>query len=197
MAMIFAWTTVGRARLVNAQNDGVDAVRIAAVGLSQLHTAAGWAALEALPGQFKAVPATGGGVVDDTLIHVTVQDVSADAYDWRAFGLIADDGVLLGVYSQADPIFSKTAGVILAHAVDITLVDAIDPGSIDFGDAAFALPPATTERLGLVELATPAEVQARDPSRVATGAGVMAALDPVVARSRRLARRAFFLALSQ
>lgn len=197
MAMIFAWTTAGRARLVNAQNDGVDAVRIAAIGLSEQHAAGGWAELEALPGQFKTVIATGGGAVDETLIHVTVQDTSTDAYDWRAFGLIADDGVLLGVYSQPDPIFSKTAGVVLAHAVDITLVDAIDPGSIDFGDAVFALPPATAERLGLVELATPAEVLAREPTRAATGAGVMGAIDPVERRGRRLARRAFYLALSR
>ncbi len=197
MALIFTWTTAGRERLVNAQNNGVAALVIARIGLSSLHTADGWADLEALPGEFKQLVTTGSGVVEETLIHVTIQDTSTDAYDWRAFGLYSDDDVLLGVYSQAAPIFIKSPSVILAHAIDITLVDAIDPGSIDFGEPNFILPPATTERLGLVELATPAEAAAgTDLTRAVTPAGLKAALSPLQIAQRRGAIRAFFLAAS-
>lgn len=198
MPLTLKFTDEGLARLVNAQNDGVDALVIAEVGISTEHYAGAIAALTELPDELKRVDTISGGVVDPKTIHLTVQDQTADVYSWRAFGLYSDDGVLIAAYSQADPIAEKTAGSMTALAIDIALTDAIDPESIDFGDATFSLPPATTMTQGVIRLATVAETKARALEDAAvTPKGLGETLTPIETALKRAGWRTLFLALSR
>jgi L-ascorbate metabolism protein UlaG (beta-lactamase superfamily) len=167
MAITIIVTNAGRAALVNAANTGTNAVTIAQLGI----TAAVFvpnAAQVALPGEIKRIASVAGVVVDDDKIHVTASDVTNAAYTMRGFGLYLADGTLFATYGQAGEILNKTSESMMLLALDIGFVD-VDAQMIVFGDTNFILPPATTEILGLVELATTAEGQAgNDPTRVLT-----------------------------
>lgn len=167
MAIEIIVTTAGRAALVNAVNTGTNAVTITQLGV----TAAVFvpnAAQVALPGEIKRIASVAGVVVADDQIHVTASDVTTDAYTMRGFALYLDDGTLFAIYGQAGEILNKTAESMMLLAADIAFAD-IDAELIEFGDTNFVLPPATTEILGLVELATTAEAQAgSDATRVLT-----------------------------
>ncbi|MDR5670990.1 phage tail protein, partial [Burkholderia cenocepacia] len=83
-------------------------------------------------------------------------------------GLYLDNGVLFGVYVQNDPILEKAAASMLLLAAD-TVFASIDVTKLVFGPTSFLNPPATTERMGVVELATQAEVDdGTDDSRAVT-----------------------------
>lgn len=146
-------TDAGRAALVNAPNTGSSAVTITHVGISNVHTAGSLKGLTALPGEIKRLTTFGGDVVGDDVIHVTINDETADVYSVRAFGLYLSTGVLFAVFSASDAIVEKSAGAMVLLSADITLVT-IDTAAIQFGGTGFINPPATTERLGVVELAT-------------------------------------------
>lgn len=146
-------TDAGRAALVNGPNTGTSAVTITHVGISNLHTAGSLKGLTALPGEIKRVTTFGGDVVGDDVIHITINDETADVYSVRAFGLYLSTGVLFAVFSASDVIVEKSAGAMVLLSADITLVT-IDTAAIQFGGTGFINPPATTERLGVVELAT-------------------------------------------
>ncbi|PZU74149.1 MAG: hypothetical protein DI531_08225 [Brevundimonas sp.] len=146
-------TDAGRAALPNGPNTGTSAVVISHVGISNVHTPGSLKGLTTLPGEIKRVTTFGGDVVADDVIHVTINDETADVYSVRAFGLYLSTGVLFAVFSAADVIVEKSAGAMVLLSADITLVT-IDTAAIQFGGTGFINPPATTERLGVVELAT-------------------------------------------
>ena len=167
MAITIIVTNAGRDALVNAANTGTNAVTITQLGITATAFAADPAQL-ALPGEIKRIASVAGVVVADDAIHVTASDVTSDAYTMRGFGLYLADGTLFALYGQAGAILNKTAESMMLLAADIAFAD-IDATMIEFGDTNFVLPPATTEILGLVELATTAEGQAgSDNSRVLT-----------------------------
>ncbi len=158
MALTLVITNAGRAALRNADASGTRAVRIAAVGFSAAALAA-TAATAALPGEIKRVTTVSGDAVAADIIHLVVQDETPAVYTVRSFALYLDDGTLFAAYGQADPIIEKSAQAVLLLALDVTLAD-IAAAQITFGNANFLLPPATTDRAGLVELATDAEALA-------------------------------------
>jgi hypothetical protein len=166
-------TNAGRAALVNAANTGTRAVTIARVGLtgSAVTPEAG---ATVLPGQFKTIATLSGDVVADDTIHLIVRDESADVFTVRSLALYLDDGTLFAIYGQADVLIEKSAQALMLLAIDIRFED-VDAATITFGDTTFLNPPATTERQGVVELATVAEAQA--------GIDALRALTPQAARS--------------
>jgi hypothetical protein len=172
MALSITITDAGRAALINAQNTGSAAMVINRIGVSASHATGNLKALTALPNERKKLATFAGEVVADDKIHVTVRDETNDAYDLRAFGIYFANGVLFAVCTQAEPIMQKAAAAMLLQSVDIALVT-LDTANIEFGGAGFSNPPATTERLGVVELATVEETAAlEDATRAVTPFGL-------------------------
>ncbi|HEY0626689.1 MAG TPA: hypothetical protein VGD10_08135 [Allosphingosinicella sp.] len=168
-------TAAGRAALVNAQNNGTLPIVIDKVGVTSTAIVS-TAATAALPGEIKRIATISGDVVDPETIHVTVRDESADAYPLRSFALYLADGTLFASYGQAAPIVDKSAQALLLLSIDVKFAD-VDAAAISFGNADFINPPATTETLGVVELATDAEVETgTDAERAATPKGIKAAV---------------------
>ncbi|USI72712.1 gp53-like domain-containing protein [Sphingomonas morindae] len=159
MAFPLIVTEKGRAALVDARRGGTAAVQIAQIGYSA-------AAISpkpsdtALAGEFKRSAALAGEAVAADTIHIIARDESADAYTLRAIALYLDDGTLFALYGQAEPILAKTAATMGLIAIDLRFAD-IDARALRFGDTNFLDPPATTERAGVVALATDAEAEAR------------------------------------
>lgn len=175
MAINIIITDAGRIALVNAENTGTDPVTIAQMGLSQTAVVPLESAV-ALPGEFKRLGTLSGEVVADDTIHVTVTDESADAYTLRSIALYLADGTLFAIYGQAEAILIKAAASFAALSLDAVFAD-INAALLTFGDTNFSLPPATTERKGVVELATVAEAQAGiDALRALTPASAKAAI---------------------
>jgi len=146
-------TDAGRAALPNGPNTGTSAVTISHVGVSSVHTTGSLKSLTALPGEVKRVTTFGGDIVADDVIHVTINDETSDVYSVRAFGLYLSTGVLFAVFSSQDVVVEKSAGAMVLLSADITF-KTLDTAVIQFGGTGFINPPATTERLGVVELAT-------------------------------------------
>ena len=168
-------TNAGRAALVNAANNGTAPVLMASVGVSASEVTPTLDAT-ALPGEIKRIATLSGDAVADDTIHVTIRDESVDIYTVRSLALYLDDGTLFALYGQADPIMEKSAQAMLLLALDVVFAD-IDAQLISFGDTSFLNPPATTERQGVVELATEAETTAgNDATRAVTPRGMKAAV---------------------
>lgn len=169
-------TPAGRAALVNAANTGTLPVLIAQIGV----TATGFIATGtelALPGELKRLITFAGAAVADDTIHTTIRDDSADTYTLRGFALYLADGTLFAIYGQADPILEKSIGAVMLLATDIIFSD-IDAASLTFGNTDFLNPPATTEMMGVVELATDVETTTgADAVRAVTPKGLLATLD--------------------
>lgn len=169
-------TDAGFAKLVNPPNTGTNAVLITQIGLTSTAFVPS-AGLTGLPGEIKRVATFGGQAVGDDTVHVTIRDDSATSYTLRGFGLYLADGTLFASYGQADPIMEKSAASMLLLATD-TRFSGIDTTQIQFGDAGFLYPPATTEIVGVVELATSTEAEdATDIQRAVTPRGVRAYTD--------------------
>lgn len=168
-------TKVGRAALINAEHNGTAPLTVTHIGL----TAANFTANEdmrVLPGEFKRIDTLSGEVVGANTIHVTVRDDSTDTYTLHGIGYWLSNGVLLGIYSQPTPILQKSAQSMMLLSAD-TLFTTVDAKHLTFGNANFINPPATTSRLGMVELATFAEtVAGKDHTRSVTPAGLTPAL---------------------
>lgn len=159
------YTTAGLAALVDAQEDGFAPVNIAEIGISATAIAGDLAAKKALtvlPAETKRLTTIGGELASTGLIHVTFTDDTGDAYLVRAVGIYTDDDVLLAVFSQAGPIVEKAAGATLLFAFDVPLLDAVEPGTVTVGGTGFSVPPATRTTRGVIELATPEEVEQGD-----------------------------------
>lgn len=168
-------TNAGRAALINAANTGTAAVIITQVGFSN-SAIVPTPAMTALAGEFKRIPGVPGEVVADDIIHVNATDASADAYELRSFALYLADNTLFALYSQPAPILEKTASSTAALSIDAVFAD-INAAQITFGATNFTNPPATTERQGVVELATVAETKAGiDALRALTPASAQAAI---------------------
>jgi hypothetical protein len=166
-------TAAGYAALRNAQGNGTNAVLVAMAGLTSTAFTPG----DAVPQEIKRVATIAGGATSPNTIHVTISDTSADAFPCRGFGLYLDNGTLLGSYGQADVIVEKSSQAAMLLAIDIQFAD-IDATQITFGDTNFSNPQATTERVGVVELATDAEtIAGTDAARVITPKGLLAALN--------------------
>lgn len=176
MSLLIHITAQGRAALVNADHTGTGPVTIASIGVTET-----WfdpsTDPPALPGQLKTLSTIAGTVVADDVIHVTLRDDSADAYDLRGFGLYLDDGTLFAVHAQPDVILAKTASSMLLLSADIQLAD-IDAASITFGDASFTNPPASETVSGVLRLATDAQaIAGTDRTRAVPPGALKAALD--------------------
>lgn len=166
-------TNAGRAALVNAENTGTDPVTITEVGLSSTAVTA-LPTLTALVGEFKRVGAVSGEVVAEDTIHLSVMDSSPDSYTLRSIALYLADGTLFAIYGQPGPVLEKTASSDAALSIDVIFSD-ISAALLTFGDASFVNPPASTERQGVMELATVPEAQA--------GVDALRALTPATARA--------------
>lgn len=158
MAHTLTITDAGRAALINAQNIGTNAVVIDRIGISTSHVTGDLKALTSLPNERKRLTTFGGEVVADDVLHVTLTDSSDDTYSLHAFGVYFSTGVLFAICTSPDRIMEKSASAMLLQSVDITLTT-LDTALIEFGPAGFTNPPATIDRMGVVELATTEETQ--------------------------------------
>ncbi|VWD56395.1 putative phage tail protein [Burkholderia lata] len=174
MATQIIITDAGRAALVAAGNGGTNAHQVVEIGLANAPFVAD-KGLTKLPNELKRIKSFGGANVAPDTIHTTLKDDTADQYSLYGFGLYLENGVLLASYGQATPIMEKSPAALLLLSSDMQFT-AIDATQLVFGDASFLNPPATTERQGVVELATQAEVN--------TGADDTRAVTPKTAASR-------------
>jgi len=166
-------TDAGRAALRNAAGNGTNAVIVATAGV----TATSFVSGSPLPAEIKRLATIAGGATAPDTIHVTISDTGTDVYSVRGFGLYLADGTLLGSYGQDGVIVEKSAQAAMLLAVDIQFAD-IDATQITFGDTNFSNPSATTERMGVAELATDAEtIAGTDAARTITPKGLLAALN--------------------
>ncbi|CAJ0700422.1 hypothetical protein LMG18102_03215 [Ralstonia mannitolilytica] len=166
-------TDAGRAALVNGDHTGTPARKIVQVGFAQAAFNFD-PALTVLPNEVKRVSTVSGENIAADTIHATIRDDSADQFSLYGFGLYLDNGVLLGTYCQATPIMEKSPVAILLLAVDMVFKQ-LDVTALSFGDTNFTNPPATTERQGVVELATSQEViEGADTQRAVTPAALHA-----------------------
>lgn len=154
----FIVTDAGRAALVAAGTAGTLPIKIASLGISATASSP-TATATTLNGEFKRIAGVAGDAVDAATIHLVAEDDSADQYEVRGLALYLTDGTLFAIYSQAGLIMSKAASAIFLLAADIRFAS-IPSASIAFGSTSFLNPPATTERQGVVELATVAEATA-------------------------------------
>ncbi|MCA8066577.1 MULTISPECIES: phage tail protein [unclassified Burkholderia] len=167
MATQIIITDAGRAALVAAGNGGTNAHQVVEIGLANAPFVAD-KGLTKLPNELKRIKSFGGANVAPDTIHTTLKDDTADQYSLYGFGLYLENGVLLASYGQATPIMEKSPAAILLLSSDLQFAT-IDATKLVFGDASFLNPPATTERQGVVELATQAEVNAgADDARAVT-----------------------------
>lgn len=179
MSISLVLTTAGIAAIVNARNTGTSSVEIVQVGLTETAFAPA-PGTAAIPAEFARLSTISGDVVADDTVHLVVRDEGAGSYSLRGIGLYLTGGVLFATYSQATAIVQKTPGSIMLLALDIKLA-AGDAATITFGDTDFLNPPATTDRQGVVELATAAEALAGlDPSRAITPATLKPLLDALL-----------------
>ncbi|MPT48044.1 MAG: hypothetical protein E2598_06435 [Sphingobium sp.] len=163
----FTVTSAGRAALINAENTGTAPVVISHCGVSASPLVPSPSAL-VLPGEIKRIDTLAGDVVADDTIHVIVRDESNAAYSLHSLALYLADGTLFGIYGQASPIMEKSSQAMLLLALNVQFAD-VNAASLTFGATNFLNPSATTEREGVVELATNTEAQAgADASRAVT-----------------------------
>ncbi|MGN6260270.1 MAG: hypothetical protein ACTHNO_06005 [Ralstonia sp.] len=166
-------TAAGRAALVNTDHTGTAARKIVQAGIATAPFAFE-AGLQALPNEHKRLATISGETIAADTVHATIRDDSADQYTTYGFGLYLDNGVLLGTYCQPTPIMEKAPVAILLLAVDMVFKE-LDVTALSFGDTSFTNPPATTERQGVVELATaPETIEGADAQRAVTPAGLNA-----------------------
>ena len=166
-------TDAGRAALVAGDHTGTTARKVLQVGFATAPFDF-TPTLTALPNELKRVGTIAGENIAPDTIHVTIRDDGSDQFKLYGFGLYLDNGVLLGTYCQATPIMEKSPVAILLLAVDVVF-KSLDVTALTFGDANFSNPPATTQRQGVVELATDQETQdGTDIQRAVTPAGLSA-----------------------
>lgn len=167
MGTLITITDAGREALVAPGHEGTRAHEIVEIGLSTAQFIAD-KELMTLPSELKRITTFGGANVAPDTVHVTLRDDTADQYTLYGFGLYLENGVLLAVYCQPEPILEKSPAAILLLAADLQFAT-IDAAQLIFGETSFLNPPASTERQGVIELATQAEVNAgTDDTRAVT-----------------------------
>lgn len=159
-ALALVVTTAGFDALVDAQNGVTEAVRIAAVGLTETAFDAA-PTLTALPGEIKRLTTLSGQSTAANMIHMTAHDAGGDVYDLRGLAFYLEDGTLFGSYGQATPLFRKVANTAFLLAFDVVFTGEV-ADSISFGDSTFLYPPATETVRGVARIATQARVDAED-----------------------------------
>jgi Phage Tail Collar Domain len=182
--LTFILTTAGFNALVNPANTGTNAITIDRIGVSSVvlpGSPESNVGIVQLPNELKRIASFGGDVVGDNTIHVTIRDESVDVYALRTFGLYSAGGVLLAFYTQPTPIMEKAASSMLLLAADLQFTNPIS-AELVFGDTYFINPPATTERQGVVELATaPETATGTDATRAVTPFGLKSLLTALLA----------------
>ena len=169
-------TPAGRAALVNAKKNGTLPIVLDAVGVTAAVFVPTGNEVQ-LPGEIKRIATIAGGAAAADTIHVTIRDSGSDTYSVRGVGFYLQDGTLFALYGQAAVVVEKSAQATMLLAMDVQFAD-IDATSITFGDTDFQLNPATTELLGIVELATDDETTTgTDAQRAITPKGLLAALN--------------------
>ena len=166
-------TDAGIAEVINAEKNGTAPVVLTHVGLGtgQYEPTS---ELKVLTAEFKRLTTISGGAVGDNRIHVSVNDASNDAYTVYEVGIFTASGTLFAVASRKIPIIQKAAVSEAYLSIDFD-VNNLAPDSVTIGDTNFQLNGATSEKRGIVELATAAEtIAGRDGSRVVTPAGLNA-----------------------
>lgn len=162
-ALALVITQAGHARFTAAQvEDDID-LSISDVGLSDSEFVAA-PTLTALPGEFRRLNTVSGEAVGDSVVHMVIRDDAPLGYRVRGIGLFLADGTLFATYGQQQAIFEKSPLTVMHLAVDI----AFPTGNVElltFGDTNFLQPPATSERAGVIALATADEVAAGTDAR--------------------------------
>jgi len=166
-------TDAGRAALINGDHTGTAARKVVLVGVANAPFDFN-PGMQAMPNELKRIGTISGENIAPDTVHVTIRDDGPDQFKLYGFGLYLDNGVLLGTYCQATPIMEKSPVSILLVAVDVVF-KTLDVTALAFGNANFTNPPATTERQGVVELATNQEtIDGTDAQRAVTPAGLTA-----------------------
>jgi phage-related tail fiber protein len=150
----FILTNAGAAAIANVGTLGPVVLSSLAVGSIGYTPNPAQTSLQA---QIKTISPNGFANPSSDMIHMTAEDISADNYTCREIGVFDSFGVLFAIYSQANPIFTKTAGSAIIFAFDFTVRN-VPPGSVVVGPVSFSYPPATETIAGVAELATQSEV---------------------------------------
>ncbi|GAA5443153.1 hypothetical protein Misp06_01329 [Microbulbifer sp. NBRC 101763] len=160
MTLALVLTTAGQKAIVDENNAGTLPVKLSKIALGTGR----WnpdASATGLQQEFKRLPTISGNVeVANDMLHITLKDESSDIYDVNEFGLYTDTGILYAVYSVgpgADPVGNKGANSTYLLSLDIKLSGS-NADNISVGDTGFSNPTATTERAGVIPIATQAEV---------------------------------------
>lgn len=168
-------TNAGIQEVINAEQNGTAPVVLTQVGLGtgQYTPSINQTALQ---NEFKRLPANAlsGGSIGNNIIYINARDTSSDTYTLFEFGIYTSSGTLFAVCSTNIPILQKAAESQAYLDIEFVLAN-IDPASVVLGDTNFFNPSATTEKEGVVELATDAEtIAGTDTHRAVTPAGLNA-----------------------
>ena len=150
-------TNAGLAAIVSSQNDGVNAkITHVALGSNAREPSK---AENSLVNERLRVPIAGGERVSDTQIHLTALATHATLNFWvYEIGFFLEDGTMLAVWADTDPLAYKSAGVDLLLAFDLVL-SALPAESVtvEEGDSALSLA-ATAEQITKMAVAQVAEM---------------------------------------
>lgn len=149
-------TSAGLQAMINAQATGTEKVKLSVMKFSS-DVIEVTSATKDIGTVVCTCPATAGLNVGDGIIHVSGADGSQNVYDVHTVGVYTEDGILFAVNSSTEPLAQKVRLSSISIALDI-LITSVDPGVIDFGDASFANPPASTVTAGVVKIATESEI---------------------------------------
>lgn len=155
-ALSITITQAGRAEVINATNNGTNAVNIAEVALgtgkyipSDTQTS--------LTNETKRLTTIAGLAVNSDTLHVTIKDETTDSYNVSEIGLYTNTGVLFAIYSDSTDFLQKTSKSTLLISVDLILTS-IDAAILQFGTTSFSNPPASQSTSGVAKIATETEV---------------------------------------
>ena len=161
-------TQAGLQAVFNASNTGL-AAEISHIALGD----SGYTptdAITALQSEQQRVRISGGEMIADDQVHLTATATGAQEYWIKEVGFYLADGTLLAVYSDPDKAIaykSKTLDILLSFDLKLSALPA-ESVTID-GNGGLSFPVATTEKIGIVELATTAETQeGKDDTRAVT-----------------------------
>lgn len=158
MAIQLIVTNQGRAALINAANNGTNAVLINSLGLSNQSPNVS-ASSTNLAGEIKRIENISGEAVEDDLIHLSFIDTSNDTFSIKSLAVYLNNGVLFAIGKSDTTIAEKVSGSDLVFSVDIKLTE-FTSGQIQFGNTNVSIPPATQIKAGVMAIATNPEARA-------------------------------------
>ena len=151
-----AVTYLGIQEIINVAKNGTEKVKLTTIKVSP-DSIDVTPSLTDIPNVIFTCEAVAGANVGDGLIHVSGVDGSQDTYTAHTIGLYTEKGTLFAVVSSDEALFQKVKLSGASIAIDIPITS-VDPEYIDFGDACFINPPATTETAGVVKIATEKDI---------------------------------------